>query len=423
MRIWILFVVVWTWLGIAQGIAAPPPENNATDSAPGQSVFHRDTLEQNQAIQWLERTLGQKLFGISLWQLILAFLIIVVGTFIRRLLQTYVEAKIAALFEKTKATWDDMLFEAIRRPLNAFIMMGAIHIAAFILVFRIERFPSNFIGKSYTVCLGIIIIWGVYRLVDVVANYLDEVLSKDDTELRGQFTPLATRAMRIFIVVIGSLTVLATIGVNVNGLIGGLAVGGIAISMAAADTVANFIGTFNILTDKPYKVGDWISIGSDVDGTVEEIGFRSTKIRTFGKTLLTVPNGKINKATVNNWSRMPKRRVKMTIGVTYDTAPAQMRELLDRIEKLLREDESVDQEYMLVQFTDFGPSSLDIFIYYFTKSTVWKEYLDARQHVNLKIMDILEDMKLEFAFPTQTVHLTAEPDSLPKEIKKKNKVN
>ena len=228
---------------------------------------------------------------------------------------------------------------------------------------------------------------------------------------------MASRAMRIFIVIVGSLTVLATIGVNVTGLIGGLAVGGIAISMAATDTVANFIGTFNILTDKPYKVGDWISVGSEIDGTVEEIGFRSTKVRTFGKTLLTVPNGSINKANINNWSRMPKRRVKMTIGVTYDTTPAQMRQLLERIKTLLREDEGVDQEYMLVQFTDFGPSSLDIFLYYFTKSTVWEEYLDVRQRMNLKIMDALEEMKLEFAFPTQTIHLAAEPDGLPREVK------
>ena len=114
---------------------------------------------------------------------------------------------------------------------------------------------------------------------------------------------------------------------------------------------------------------------------------------------------------------MPQRRVIMTIGVTYDTTPSQMRELLERIETLLREDEGVDQEYMLVQFTDFGPSSLDIFLYYFTKSTVWKEYLDVRQRMNLKIMDALEDMELEFAFPTQTIHLAGVPEGLPNEAK------
>ncbi len=417
MHKFIFVATAWAWLGTTQILLAAEANASSTNNITGKSVFNRDTLEGNQTIQWLEQTLGQKVFGISLWQFVFAFLVIVMGVFVRRLLQNYVESKLAALFEKTKATWDDLLFEAIRRPLNAFIMVGAIHIAAFILVFNIESFPDDFIGKSYTVGLGIIIIWGVYRLVDVVAHYLDELLSKGDTEMKGQFTPMASRAMRIFIVIVGSLTVLATIGVNVTGLIGGLAVGGIAISMAATDTVANFIGTFNILTDKPYKVGDWISVGSDIDGTVEEIGFRSTKVRTFGKTLLTVPNGSINKANVNNWSRMPKRRVKMTIGVTYDTTPAQMRELLERIETLLHEDEGVDQEYMLVQFTDFGPSSLDIFLYYFTKSTVWKEYLDVRQRMNLKIMDALEEMELEFAFPTQTIHLAGEPDGLPNEAK------
>ncbi|MBR90356.1 MAG: hypothetical protein CMO66_03670 [Verrucomicrobiales bacterium] len=419
MRIWSCIAAGWLMFALPSVNNAAPPskEGNSTTAAKQNGVFDPNTLERNQAVRWMEETFGQKIFGVSLWQFILAFLAIVIGVFIRRILQNYVEAKLAKWFEKTKATWDDLLFDAIRKPLNAFIMVGAIHIAISVLVFRIEGIPHGFVGKSYTVGLGIIIIWAIYRLVDVMAHYLDDLLARGDTELKGQFTPLATRAMRIFIVIVGGLTVLATIGVNVNGLVGGLAVGGLAISMAASDTVANFIGTFNILTDRPYKVGDWISVGSEIDGTVEEIGFRSTRVRTFDKTQITVPNGTINKSNVKNWSRMPKRRVKMTIGVTYNTKPNEMRTLLERIEKMLREDKDVDQEYMLVQFTDFGPSSLDIFLYYFTKSTVWKEYLDVRQRINLQIMDLLEEMDLEFAFPTQTLHLADSEDDIPAKVK------
>ena len=125
----------------------------------------------------------------------------------------------------------------------------------------------------------------------------------------------------------------------------------------------------------------------------------------FDKTLMSVPNGKLASETIKNWSRMPKRRIKMTLGLSYDTSAKQMKAALKEIEKLLEEDEGVDQEYKLVQFTDFGASSMDIFLYYFSTSTVWKEYLDTRERVNLKIMDKVEELGLEFAFPTQTLHL------------------
>ena len=222
--------------------------------------------------------------------------------------------------------------------------------------------------------------------------------------------PLIRQTLRIATLILGTLTILSAVGVDVYGIVAGLGVGGLAIALAAQDTFANFIGAFNILTDRPFKVGDWIQIGDKVDGDVEEIGFRSTKVRTFGNTQLTVPNSFIAKEIVNNWSRMKKRRIKMIVGVTYDTKPEQMRELLKRIEKVLQDDEGVNQDYMLVKFTDLGPSSLDIFLYYFSKSTGWKEYLELRERINLKIMEIVDEMGLEFAFPTQTIHIARDDD-------------
>ena len=376
----------------------------------------KKSVQDSAWVKKLEQNLGQKILGISAWQFLAAFLTILVGLIFKRILVGYIEKKIETFVKKTEAEWDDLLFEAITKPVNAFIMIGAVHVAAFILVFNLENFPTNFIGKSYTVLLGLILVWGVYRLVDVVAHYIDELVSSKDEELKGQFVPLIKKALRIFVVVVGALTVLATIGVNITGLAALLSVGALAISMGAKDSVANLVGTVNILSDRPYKVGDWITVGSDIDGDVEEIGFRSTKIRMFDKTLMTVPNGTLATETIKNWSRMPMRRIKMTIGITYDATPDQIREALKRIETLLKEDEGVDQEYMLVQFTDFGPSSLDVFLYYFSKSTVWKEYLDTRERVNLKIMECLEEMGLELAFPTQTMHLKGDGLKTLKEI-------
>ena len=392
-------------LQAADGDAPKGVTVSTNNSATAKTQAAQEKLQEAAWVQKLEENLGQKILGISTWQFIAAFLAILFGLILKKILVNYIEKRIEDFVKKTEAEWDDQLFDAIVKPVNAFIMIGAIHAAVFLLVFNLEKFPTEFIGKSYTVFLGISIIWLVYRLVEVLAHYLDELLAKADEGLRGQFMPLIRRALRILVVIIGALTVLATIGVNIAGLVALGGVLGLAFSMGSQDSVANLVGTVNILTDRPYKVGDWITVGSSVDGDVEEIGFRSTKIRMFDKTVMTVPNGKLASETIKNWSRMPKRRIKMTVGLTYDTNPGQMRDALKAIEKILKEDEGVDQDYMLVQFTDFGPSSLDVFLYYFSKSTVWKEYLDTRERVNLKIMEEMERLGLEFAFPTQTMHL------------------
>ena len=388
--------------------ADPPPIEVSTNNVAKQKTEAlARKLEDSAAVQTFQQYLGQDVLGIGIlsWQLVAAFIAILAGLIIKRIALSFLQKRIENFVQKTEAEWDDKLFDAIIKPINTFVMIGAVHLAAFLLIFNVESFPTELIGKSYTIFLGFTIIWLVYRLVDVAAHYLDELLAKADEGLRGQFTPLIRRALRIVVVIIGTLTVLATIGVNITGLVALGGVLGLAFSMGSQDSVANLVGTVNILTDRPYKVGDWITVGGSIDGDVEEIGFRSTKIRMFDKTLMTVPNGKLASETIKNWSRMPKRRIKMTLGLTYDTTPDQMREALKAIETILTEDEGVDQDYKLVQFTDFGPSSLDVFLYYFSTSTVWKEYLETRERVNLKIMDKLTEMDLEFAFPTQTFHL------------------
>ena len=405
----VLSVLVYFFGTSTSALAADPPPFvvNTNNAAKQKTEALAKKLEDSAAVQTFQQYLGQDILGIGIlaWQLVAAFLVILAGLIIKRIALRFLQTRIEKFVQQTEAEWDDQLFEAIIKPINTFVMIGAVHLAAFLLIFNLERFPTELIGKSYTIFLGFTIIWLIYRLVDVAAHYLDELLAKADEGLRGQFTPLIRRALRIVVVIIGTLTVLATIGVNITGLVALGGVLGFAFSMGSKDSVAHLVGTINILTDRPYKVGDWITVGDSIDGDVEEIGFRSTKIRMFDKTLMTVPNGTLASETIKNWSQMPKRRIKMTLGLTYDTTPDQMREALKAIETILNEDEGVDQDYKLVQFTDFSPSSLDVFLYYFSKSTVWKEYLEVRERVNLKIMDKLTEMGLELAFPTQTLHL------------------
>ncbi len=227
---------------------------------------------------------------------------------------------------------------------------------------------------------------------------------KTESTLDDHLLPFIRKGLRTFIVVMMGLMMAQTLGYPISGLLASLGIGGLAVALAAKDSLANIFGSLMIILDRPFQIGDWVQAG-EIEGTVEEIGFRSTRIRTFAKTLITVPNSTLTNLSINNFSRMPKRRIKMSVGVTYATTPAQMRDAVAKIRNLLRTHPAIDQEFFLVNFTDFGASSLDILVYCFTRTTVWGEYLDARQDVCLQIMDILEEMGLEIAFPSRTVYL------------------
>ena len=277
----VLSVLLYCFGTSTSALAADPPpiEVNTNNAAKQKTEALAKKLEDSAAVQTFQQYLGQDILGIGIlaWQLVAAFLAILAGLIIKRIALSFLQTRIENFVKQTEAEWDDQLFEAIIKPINTFVMIGAVHLAAFLLIFKLERFPTELIGKSYTIFLGFTIIWLISRLVDVAAHYLDELMAKADEGLRGQFTPLIRRALRIVVVIIGTLTVLATIGVNITGLVALGGVLGLAFSMGSQDSVANLVGTINILTDRPYKVGDWITVGGSIDGDVEEIGFAPRK--------------------------------------------------------------------------------------------------------------------------------------------------
>ncbi|RMG99107.1 MAG: mechanosensitive ion channel family protein [Deltaproteobacteria bacterium] len=192
-------------------------------------------------------------------------------------------------------------------------------------------------------------------------------------------------------------------------MVAGLGIGGAAFALAAKDTVANLFGAIVIFVDRPFQVGDWVEIGS-TEGTVEEIGLRVTQIRTFLNSVITIPNAQLTTTPINNWSRMRKRRIKMTVGVTYGATPEQILEGKAAIERLIASDERFDQSFFLVNFHEFGASSLDYFIYCFTVTTDWKEHMQIREEFLLGIMREFRKIGLEFAFPSQSVYVEKLPD-------------
>lgn len=299
-----------------------------------------------------------------------------------------------------------MIVDSISRPTSAFILLGGIYLAVLVLLGdgKCPLSIVNFMEATYLVAAGIIIIWALCSLVDVLSNYIEEELQPSSQVIDRQFIPLIRKSLHAFVIVIGTFTILSSLNVDIRSLLAGFGVAGIAVSLAAQDTLGNFFGSIALIADKPFKVGDWIIVGSKIDGFVEFIGFRSTQIRSWPNTLVTIPNRVLANETIDNWSKMKKRRVSQTIGISLETTPDQIEIIVASIDKMLREHPGVHQDFILVKFTEFNESSLGVFLYYFSKSIQWAEHLTVKQEVNLNVIRILKEAGTKLSFPMRSIY-------------------
>lgn len=364
--------------------------------------------------EWMNLSLSD----IAVWRLAAAFIVIFLGLILRRFLEQKVITWLIHIFSKTPIKYDGLVIEALGKPLSGFVLLGAIYTAIHLILEGIPQFTewNDMVNSSYGVAVGIIVVWTAYRLTNVVAAFIDDYTSKSDPALRGQFVPLVRKSLKVFVLIVGVLTILSTLNVDIAGLIAGLGIGGLAIALAAQESLSNFFGSIAILADRPFVVGDWIQVGDKIDGNVEALGFRSTKIRSWTDSLQTVPNKLLSNEIITNWSLMKRRRVKQVIGVTYSTRPEQMTELLERMRKLLREHPGVHQKFIMVRFSDFDDSSLGILVYYFTQSIKWDEHLAVREDVNLSFMKIVHEMGLSFAFPSRSLYVESFPENISSQL-------
>ncbi len=349
--------------------------------------------------------MNNQVIGITIGQYAMALGIVLIAYIAKKAFAYLFIKVLLPLAQKSKKELDDRFLACLQKPTEFLIFLIGLFIAMGILQLPSEPFDFNKLATATLKALVIFdIAWFLFNLVDMIDHYLSKWASRTKSTLDDHLAPLLRKSLRIFIVIMACLMAIQTFGYPVTGIIASLGIGGLAFALAAKDTVSNIFGSLMIIFDRPFQVGDWIKAG-DLEGTVEEVGFRSTKIRTFAKTLICVPNNIIANMALDNFSRMPKRRIRLTVGVSYDATPAQMREVVSRIRELLKTHPAIDQDFFLVNFTDFGASSLDIMVYCFTTTTVWGEYLDAREDVCLKIMDTLADLGLVIAFPSTTVYL------------------
>jgi len=344
--------------------------------------------------------------GENSWGRLLTSFVIILLTYVARKIVGYLfENWLHRIAAKTSWEFDDKMVPAMRAPVGWMIFVIGLFIALTILNLSPDWDRAIVLGvKAATMT---IVFWGILKAVDVLAETMMGVAKKREMAIYG-FIPLLQKAARTFLLVVAIILVVQNLGYSVSSLLAGLGIGGLAVALAAQETLGNFFGSVSLVADRPFKVGDWIQVGDKVDGDVEAIGMRSTKVRTWSKSLMSIPNKVLANEMIENWSRMPKRRVKQYIGVTYDTPADTMHDLVKDIKQLLRDDEGVQQDFILVNFTDFGDSSLQILVYYFTTTTAWLEHMDIRQRINIKIMKAVEARGASMAFPTRSLHFEGE---------------
>lgn len=249
-----------------------------------------------------------------------------------------------------------------------------------------------------------------YKIVDVIAAYFSKLAERTESTLDDQLVPLIRKSLKAFVVIIGTLFVLKEgLDLDIIPFLTGLSIGGVAIALAAQDTIKNFFGSIMIFLDRPFQVGDWITSG-DLDGTVEEVGFRSTRVRTFRNSVMYIPNGKVADATIDNHGLRQYRRFYSTITITYDTPPDLVEEFVKGLREIVLSHPDTRKDTFHVYFNNLSSYSLDIMFYIFFEVPTWAEELRCRHEVLIKIMKLANSLDVRFAFPTQTVHMETFPE-------------
>lgn len=361
-------------------------------------------------VRGMDVVLSAELWNISVRDLGLGLLYIFVGFVLGRLVELF--------FEKLKKRVPEYgvrrgIVGAIDRPAGWCVRVGGIWLAVNQMPLgKVEAFDVDHFVNQMLVATSVgLATWLGARIVDRLSAYWTRRAAETEGTFDDQLVPLVRKTVKVFLVVIGAVMVMQNLGYSVGSLLAGLGIGGAALAFASKDTIANFFGSIVIFVDRPFQVGDWIEVG-DVEGTVEEVGIRVTTIRTFANSLIMMPNALFTTTSINNWSRMRKRRIKMTIRVTYDASPAKVLQAVQAIREVIRSDDRLDHNFYLVNFFEFGAHSLDIFCYLFTRTINWAEYMQVREDFLLKVMEAIQGLGLSFAFPTQSIHVETVPKGL-----------
>lgn len=332
---------------------------------------------------------------------VVVFLVLLLNFVQKRILNRFYDR-----LSRTNKVWDDAVVDALRRPLTLLIWIVGLALAAKFVQQETDAVIFEAIKPIRDVGVIACITWFLMRLTRRVETNVVEKNRSIGKDLDITTVDAVAKLVRLSFFITAALVILQTLGFSISGVLAFGGIGGIAVGFAAKDLLANFFGGLMIYLDRPFVVGDWVrSPDREIEGTVEEIGWRLTVIRTFDKRPLYVPNATFANIAVENPSRMTNRRIYETIGIRYEDMD-KMAGIVADVRVMLESHEDIDpQKTLIVNFNSFAPSSLDFFVYTFTRTTDWVRFHEVKQDVLMRVSDIIRRHGAEVAFPTSTVHV------------------
>ena len=354
--------------------------------------------------------LNYEILGNTIEDYFLFALIFCLGLILKKIISKNISKLLFDFMFKVNTLNGNDFYKTVKKPLELiiiflFFFLGTKIIDSKVIINELSIISFSFFSKLLYFLFAILIVWLLLKITDFFNLILIKKAEKTKSKLDDQLIPFLTSIIKILIIIFGVFVISSNIfNINITALAAGLGVGGIAIAMAAKESLENLFGSFVIFLDRPFIVGDIVTVGA-VTGVIESVGFRSTRIRTFDKSLVTVPNKKMVDAEVDNLGMRTSRRAKFYVGLTYETTKSQIKKITKDIKAIIDLHENTDKNFGRVKFVKFGSSSLDILVIFYVKGTDWDKYLNTTEEINFKIMDIVKKHKSDFAFPSTTVYL------------------
>ncbi|MEM9069815.1 MAG: mechanosensitive ion channel family protein [Myxococcota bacterium] len=364
-----------------------------------EATFHIDV---DRYVERFPSWMRVEVLGVAIWQLLGLLIGFVLGLLVRWAFARFGSRWTGRLLRMRGQSADTRMLQRTFNPLGTMAFAAVLWWTLALLRFPVRVNQVGAVAVRVVAAMAAVLL--LYRLVDLGADVFARRAERTDTKFDDQIVPLVRKTLKVFVVVVGVIFVLQNLDIDVGSLLAGVSLGGLAFTLAAKDTVANLFGSVSIFADQPFQVGDWVDIDGH-EGIVEEVGMRSTRVRTFYNSLITIPNSVVANAAIDNYGLRRYRRCMVTLGLTYDTTPDQVQAFVEGVRAILRANPHVRQDAFEVAFRNFGDSALEVLLYFFFDVPSWTEELKQRQNVFLEVMRLASAIGVEFAFPTQTLHV------------------
>lgn len=335
-----------------------------------------------------------------LLQIGIALLIFIVFVLFRKLFFKYLYKLILKFFSKSRADLLPNIFISFEKPLQVFFVILGLYLA--FLCLPLESY-NKITLKVFRTLLVMLTAWGLCNFSTLHTGLFSNLAQRLTIEIDQILLPFLSKLWRFLIIFLAISLIAAEWNYNIGGFIAGLGLGGLAFALAAQDYLKNFFGGLIIITERPFSIDDWIQTPS-VEGVVEDITFRNTKIRTFAQALVTVPNSTLANEPITNWTKMGKRQISFNLQLKHSTPQEKIQTCVKRMESAIKNHPGIDPGTIMVYFNEFGDQGPNIFFYFFTKTTVWAEHLQIKEEINLSILKILEEEEISLALPIGTIH-------------------